>query len=311
MDLNWSCLKFHSVHDPTSMKQLVIFGEIFWDRFQNGSVRMGGSALNIAWHLKGLGLEPYFVSRIGNDELGQKLKSNIQSWGLVTHFLQIDSSQPTGVIEVLLDENQKPTFISPDKAALDYIQEDSKISSLSSSTIFYHGSFILRNAVSNQTVRTYKDKGFSIFMDFNLRDPYWNQSLVDQWVRDLYFFKLSDDESVHLTKKKGLSGREQVEWLQEWMPQRNIENILFTLGEKGSFWITQTGIQFEPARKISVVNSVGAGDAYVAGILYSVVKGFTSVQAMKYSSLLASEICKIDSATSPEKDFYQQFPEEV
>lgn len=293
------------------MKQILILGEIFWDEFQNAEMRMGGSALNIAWHLRGLGQKPYFISRIGDDGLGKRLIANMKNWGLSTNDLQIDSARPTGVVKVLLDEDSKPTFISPESAALDFIQYDPKFNSFEKNSIFYHGTFILRNDTSRNTVRKFKEQGFSIFMDFNLRDPYWNQTIIDEWVRDLHVFKLSDDESIQLTKTEGLSGREQVEWLQEWMPKKNIQNVLFTLGDKGAFWITKDNVQFEPARKINVVNSVGAGDAYVAGILYSEMRGFPIDKAMKYSSLLASEICKIEGATSTDPEFYKSFPEEI
>ena len=52
-------------------KRPVLFGEVLHDCFPDGSRVLGGAPLNVAWHLRALGLDPYLVSRVGDDAAGR------------------------------------------------------------------------------------------------------------------------------------------------------------------------------------------------------------------------------------------------
>lgn len=293
------------------MKQLLIAGEIFWDQFPNGSLRQGGSALNVAWHLRGLDMHPCFISRIGQDDLGLKLVQAMKKWDLSTEFLQLDSQHSTGVVKVLLDENKKATFISPPIAALDYIEYPSSFNTFTRDCTLYHGTFILRNEVSRKTIQRIRNSGLKVFMDLNLRDPYWSPELLNEYVKNLEVLKLSDDEFANLSGKQNLSSHEQLDWLQDLMKQRNIRNVLYTLGDKGSFWIQENETLFESAKKVQVVDSIGAGDAFVAAVLFMMTLEFSKSEILKAASGLAAEICTVSGATSNEKQIYKNFREKI
>ena len=49
----------------------LIFGEVLFDRFPDGSIVLGGAPFNIAWHLQAFKQSPLFISRVGDDPLGQ------------------------------------------------------------------------------------------------------------------------------------------------------------------------------------------------------------------------------------------------
>ncbi|MBA1332725.1 carbohydrate kinase, partial [Candidatus Endoriftia persephone str. Guaymas] len=48
----------------------IIFGEVLFDCFEDGSRVLGGAPFNVAWHLQALGAAPLFISRVGDDSLG-------------------------------------------------------------------------------------------------------------------------------------------------------------------------------------------------------------------------------------------------
>ncbi|NIR30149.1 MAG: carbohydrate kinase, partial [Gammaproteobacteria bacterium] len=52
----------------------VVFGEVLFDQFEDGDAVLGGAPFNVAWHLQGLGLRPFFASRIGEDRLGERVR---------------------------------------------------------------------------------------------------------------------------------------------------------------------------------------------------------------------------------------------
>jgi fructokinase len=282
----------------------LIIGEAFWDVFEDGSKFLGGSALNVAWNLHGLEGELHFVTRLGNDDLGHEMAYEMTSWGLDTHDLQFHDKLPTGVIKVLMDEEKKPTFISPSEIAFDHIEYLPSLEVIPDNTMMYHGSFVLRHADNKNTLRKLKEKGHPVFMDLNLRDPYWSNELIDEWARDLEILKLSDDEFVMMTKLEGLESEKQIEWLQKWMRKKSIQNVLFTMGSKGAHWLTQNENFFSHTQKINAVSTVGAGDAFCAGVLYSLGLGLSPRECIEKSSRFASEICMLQSATSQDHEFY-------
>ena len=97
----------------------MIFGEVLFDIFSDGSTVLGGAPFNVAWHL--------------------------QAWGLDTAGLQMDSIHPTGTVEVKF-YNGEPVFEIVDNRAYDHIQPDT-ISSLDPA-LLYHGTLAVRNRTS-------------------------------------------------------------------------------------------------------------------------------------------------------------------
>lgn len=288
------------------MKQLVIVGEVFWDLYEDGSIFLGGSSLNVAWHLKGLGLDPLLLSRLGNDDFGKKMIRSVQGWGMSTDYLQVDDQHSTGVIKVILDDQKKPTFITPPDVAMDYIEYDQAVNAIQKNAILWHGSFVLRNEKSRATLKKLKNKLQSTFMDLNLRPPYWTHQLLDEWTRDLEILKLSDEEFDHMSQKTNLSVHDRIDWLQNWMRSRNIQNVLYTCGPEGSYWVRENEIFFAEAQKIEPVDTVGAGDAFCSGIMFSQSLGLSPQESIERSSRFSARICMIEGATSPDKSFYQK-----
>ena len=64
------------------MKRPLIFGEVLFDRFPDGSEVLGGAPFNVAWNLRGLGQDPLLVSRVGKDELGDRILDAMDGFGL-------------------------------------------------------------------------------------------------------------------------------------------------------------------------------------------------------------------------------------
>jgi fructokinase len=64
----------------TTQKRPVIFGEVLFDCFPDGSQVLGGAPFNVAWHLQAFGAAPLLISRIGEDTLGQSIATAMQKW---------------------------------------------------------------------------------------------------------------------------------------------------------------------------------------------------------------------------------------
>lgn len=89
------------------MKALV-YGEIIWDVYPDTQV-IGGAALNFAAHLAHMGAETYFISAVGEDELGEKAVTELLRHHVKTEFVQT-TDRPTGACIVTLREGGLPSY---------------------------------------------------------------------------------------------------------------------------------------------------------------------------------------------------------
>ena len=87
---------------------VICFGEALWDVLR--SMRsVGGAPINVAYHLKKLGVRAWPMSGIGNDPLGEELKSQIEGWGLPSDLICSVADRETGRSLVTLSEGA-PAF---------------------------------------------------------------------------------------------------------------------------------------------------------------------------------------------------------
>ena len=74
----------------------LIFGEVLFDRFPDGSEVLGGAPFNVAWNLCGLGRAPLLMSRVGEDERGDRILGAMREFGMDCGGIQRDPEHPTG-----------------------------------------------------------------------------------------------------------------------------------------------------------------------------------------------------------------------
>lgn len=132
----------------------IIFGEVLYDCFPDGSRVLGGAPFNVAWHCQAFGLQPLFLSRVGNDALGKKVITAMQDWGMNTEGLQIDSEHATGQVDVSF-KNNEPSYDIVENSAWDFI-DNQLIPELDKHSMLYHGSLALRNSATAQSLEVIK-----------------------------------------------------------------------------------------------------------------------------------------------------------
>jgi fructokinase len=117
---------------------LAIFGEVLFDCFPDGEKKLGGAPFNVAWHLQAFGDNPLFISSVGEDESGVKIRHAMQKWQLSADGLQTDKSHQTGEVKVSL-QGGEPSYDIMIERAYDFIQT-SQLPNLRNDAVVYHGS---------------------------------------------------------------------------------------------------------------------------------------------------------------------------
>jgi fructokinase len=173
----------------------VVFGEVLFDRFPDGHVVPGGAPFNVAWHLQAFGGMPLMISRVGNDALGRNIRQAMEGWSMALRGLQLDSQHPTGIVDVSIHAGE-PAYDIVDQRAYDFI-DATQLPPLPESGVLYHGSLALRNPVSRQALETLRqDSGMALFVDVNLRAPWWQRDAVLAMLQQARWAKLNADERV-------------------------------------------------------------------------------------------------------------------
>ncbi len=281
----------------------VIFGEVLFDCFPNNERILGGAPFNVAWHLQALGDQPYFISRVGCDALGDEIKLAMQNWGMSLFGLQSDTMHSTGKVEVKFVDNE-PQYTIMSDVAYDFIEPLPTLGPVVPSLI-YHGTLALRGVRSRRTFDDLVKKlNVPVFMDVNLRQPWWDKLEVLQWMKAATWLKLNEDE-LYLLQGKG----DVKALMSRCLHENELALLIVTLGEKGAVALTHEDefLVIEPERQARVVDTVGAGDAFTAVLLHAISQDCPLSRSLQKAQQFASAIVGHRGATPHDKHFYTPF----
>jgi len=281
----------------------LVFGEVLFDHFPDGAVIPGGAPFNVACHLAAFGAAPLFVSRIGEDELGRRILDIMRSRGMDCSGMQIDPGRPTGTVEVSM-ENDEPRFDILADVAWDFI-DAARVPDARAAPLAYHGSLALRSAVSAGALDRLLDAGAPIFLDVNLRPPWWDGPLLRARMRAARWVKLNEAELYELAE-----GGEDLQEMAAILQQDcGLELLIVTLGGRGAMARTPDGnvSLVAPAPSGRLVDTVGAGDAFSSVIILGLLRQWELDLMLERAQSLASAVVGIRGAIPESPDFYTPF----
>ena len=224
----------------------------------------------------------------------------MSDWGLCSTSLQTDTAHPTGQVAVTFKDGEPDYTIVPD-CAYDYIEEVS----MPHCELLYHGTLAARSATSLETLRQLRSSSpRTVFVDVNLRSPWWREALVKEFVRGADWVKLNCDELELLTGASP-SSENALAFLRKY----KLQGLLVTLGAKGAELYLQDGqrLAVAPSPDINLVDTVGAGDAFTSVILLGLQEGWPMSLALERAQQFAAAIVGRRGATVTEPGFYDVF----
>jgi fructokinase len=290
-------------------KDLLVFGEVLFDCFEDGTSVLGGAPFNVAWHLQAFGCSPLFISRIGDDELGAAIRSSMQDWGMDIRGLQLDPLHPTGTVQVSL-QGGEPSYEIVAERAWDFI-EARQLPDVDPGLI-YHGSLALRSPCSADAAQSLTGRNNApVFLDVNLRPPWWEKSRLEKLVSGAAWVKLNEHELLTLVQEDAAATGDSIDELHanadRLVERYGLQLAIITRGEAGAFAVDGNGGRFEiePAGQDKVVDTVGAGDAFASVCILGLVHGWEVDTILNRAQAFASAIVGRRGATINDRAFYQ------
>jgi fructokinase len=285
------------------MDKITIFGEVLFDCFPDGEKILGGAPFNVAWHLQAFGQQPRFVSRVGEDDEGRVIRQAMGAWGMDESGLQRDPTHPTGQVQVRL-QGGEPSYEIVDGVAYDFIDAESLAAG--DCSILYHGSLSLRHTMPREALQRLRERDDPIiFMDVNLRAPWWQRQEVLEWVRQADWVKLNEEELASL---QGQDGELRIR-AEAFLRQNGLMGLVVTRGAEGATLLTRelAAINVAPNIAHQVVDTVGAGDALSSVLLLGLSQGWPMRETLERAQYFASAVVGLRGATTEERDFYRPF----
>jgi fructokinase len=290
--------------------QPLIFGEVLFDRFPDGSAVLGGAPFNVAWHLQGFGFEPVMISRVGADMPGQRVLEAMERWGLTSTGVQKDSTRPTGAVDVTFEAGLH-SFDILEGQAYDFIDADVAVRVASSvePVMLYHGTLAARAPTSREALeRLLAIDGVDVVVDINLRDPYWRCEDLPPLLERARWCKLNDDEVRRISTSLDVTAPD-LEGLATAIQRRfELELLVVTCGAEGAMALAADGraATVIPDETVEVVDTVGAGDAFASVVLAGIMSGWPIEATLRRAQSFASAICGVRGATVSDKAFYDR-----
>lgn len=285
----------------------MILGEVLFDIFPGNVAVLGGAPFNVAWHLKGFGLSPLLISRIGEDAYGEDILRTMQAWGMDISGIQIDPVHLTGAVRVALEEGQPQFTILPNQA-YDFIDSDTAESALrgQNCSLLYHGTLIARGA-SQAAVQALRNSIPAAFVDLNLRAPWWNIEEVRDLLQGARWVKMNGDELAAiagLTQIADLS-ESNMEAKAHVLLKSGCELLALTLGGEGAWLLTAERTYRGQAVAVkALVDTVGAGDAFSAVTLLGLHRGWSLENTLSRALDFAAALCSIRGASPQDPGLY-------
>lgn len=295
-----------------SDQSVVLFGEVLFDCFPGHDPVLGGAPFNVAWHLHGFGEHPVLVSAVGDDEPGQNILDKLQTWGMDTRSVVTLAGHATGVVNVTLEGAEPAYAIEPDRA-YDHIP-DTAIGRLAPDSVclLYQGTLALRNEESRRTLTGWRSHyAGPVFMDLNLRDPWWEPGMTLEWLTGIHTLKLNLNELWQLFGDSGLE--HSGDWRQLAIAVRqhyNLVNILVTRGAEGASALDSEATWHDisaPSLAQPAVDAVGAGDAFSAISVLGLKRGWDWPTILERAQQFASFIVTQRGAVCSDPATYRDF----
>ncbi len=248
------------------------FGEVLWDCLPSG-LYLGGAPFNVASHLARLGVNVRMVSAVGDDVLGAEALSRMDALGVDTRYVPVLKGRQTGSVGVKLDTLGNASYTIRENVAWDHIPLMQGLpEEMFRASALVFGTLALRSEQNMRCLEALLEVEWPMRVyDVNLREPYYSMEQVLTLARLADLVKCNEEEARLICSAPASVNQETL--LRMLADITNAGRVCITLGPRGALYMGPTGILHAVAPKVRTVDSVGAGDAFLAAIVAAIVQG--------------------------------------
>lgn len=316
---------------PSLSPQILVFGEALVDRFADRLVP-GGAPFNVARHLSAFGIDVLLLSRIGEDRLAASLRDEMARYRLDTLAVQVDGEQATGCVDVSEPAPGHHEFHIAPLSAYDFydhqkLLQEPRLADFfrnhSPLSMFYYGTLALRHRNSRNACHRLLDTLQSQrFLDFNWRAGHLVREHAWEAFQRAALAKVNEQELVMLLNWQGLpsAGASELppesggsEAIARLLARTQLATLIVTYGAAGYAAFARNGQVIARGQGIpgvTLVDTVGAGDAFSAITLLGSLLGWPLSTSLQRANEFAASICGQRGAVPADLAFYTPWREQ-
>lgn len=272
---------------------IVGIGEVLWDMLPEGK-QIGGAPANFAYHVSRFGLDSMVISAIGNDMPGNEVIEIFREKNLPFSLQRVD--YPTGTVLVHLDEHGVPKYEIKEAAAWDHIPYTDELSRLAARTrAVCFGSLAQRSQESRDTIMRFLDdmtqKGALKIFDINLRQHYYTRDIISESLKKCTILKINDEELDILAHIYNYTDKDFRQVCLRVLDDFSLDMIILTMGIRGSYVFTPDSFSFLDTPRMTIVDTVGAGDSFTGAFCSALLKGHSIEEAHHFAVDVSAHVC--------------------
>jgi fructokinase len=284
------------------------FGEILWDCLPSGR-HAGGAPFNVAAHIAQLGVSVSLLSAVGRDALGDEILEVAETKGVNIEY--VDRARiglPTGTVLATVDAFGNATYELVQPVAWDEIIVSAEaVDAVAKAGAFVFGSLASRSPYNlEQLDRLLEATGPLKFFDVNLRPPFADPKRIVELAARADVLKLNHDEVGQIaswlrtgeaTPNPPSNAEAVAEACATLSEATGTPRICVTMGAAGAALWDRGKLATALAPKVVVKDTVGAGDAFMAGLIVGLTRGADTQIVLETACRLGAIVASHDGAT--------------
>lgn len=270
-------------------RTIVCVGETLWDILPAGEF-IGGAPFNVAAHASQLGARTRLVSRVGNDARGEAARRMAGRHGVDLGLLQTDATLPTGYARVRLDDVGVAHYDIPAPAAWDAIEATPEaVEAAARADALVYGTLAQRDGRARAAVQRLVGAARHRVYDPNLREPHVDRDIALASLQQADLVKLNEEECRRFARWIGCDAGPEA--LHAALRQQfGVRALCITLGARGALLFHGGRRYDQPAVASDVVDTVGAGDAFLAMLCTELLRRSEPATALLRAARLAAYV---------------------
>jgi fructokinase len=288
-----------------SKRHIVVgLGELLWDLLPAGK-QLGGAPANFAYITSLLGDNGIPASRLGQDALGAAAIRRLGELALPTEFIQKDTDHPTGTVQVEVDGAGQPRFEISGSVAWDFLDWTPQWQTLAhQADAVCFGSLAQRSEHSRATVRKFvlaSGRNAVRVFDVNLRQSFYTAQVLAESMKLATIVKLNHEELPRIMRLFELEHHREEDSARRLLSLHDLKLVCVTRGNGGSLLISAGECSEHPGFRVKVADTVGAGDAFTAGIVHGYLRGTSLAQINENANRVGAWVASQSGATPAPK----------
>lgn len=267
----------------------------------------GGKGANQAVSIARLGGKVFMIGRVGNDEYGRKLYEDLKNDGVNVEGVEFDCEISTGTAYINVNERGENNIV--------VYQGANKMLNIEQ-IVKYEDIFneakicVIQLEIPIETVAFVVDLCYRKDIKVIL-NPAPACELPDTLLEKVYILTPNETELAILSKS-GIKTIEDIKRASKYLLDKGVQNVITTIGEKGSYFISKDTEELFNAIKVDAIDTTAAGDSFTGALALALSESKSIKSAIEFATYVAALTVTKEGAQAslPYRDEVEKFIKE-